>query len=87
MVSEILSKSLKHLNIAPDSHEEDEDEKVEVPDVTGSSTGDAIGILAGKGLKYDMKEGSDSSTSIVVKQYPSAGKKVKKGTKVYLYNE
>lgn len=87
VVSEILSKSLKHLNIAPDSHEEDEDEKVEVPDVTGSSTGDAIGILAGKGLKYDMKEGSDSSTSIVVKQYPSAGKKVKKGTKVYLYNE
>lgn len=88
VVKEILSKSFKHLNIqSTSSAKEDKTEKVKVPDVTGESTADAIGILGGKGLKYDMKKGSESNSTVVVKQYPSAGSKVKKGTKVYLYNE
>lgn len=88
VVSSILSKSLRHLNIQPSSSsEEDKNEKVSVPDVTGKNLGDAIGILAGKDLGYDMKEESKSNDATVTKQYPSAGKKVKKGTKVYLYHE
>lgn len=87
-VSEILEKSLKYLNIQPDGKSEEETEaKVEVPDVVGQNAGDAIGILAGAELKYDMKDGAEADNFIVVKQYPSAGSKVKKGARVYLYNE
>mgnify|MGYP004446085615 FL=1 len=55
-----------------------------MPDVVGQNVGDAIGILAGKGLKYDKD--SDAEDFTVVKQYPSAGSKVSEGTRVYLYN-
>ena len=58
-----------------------------MPDVVGQGAGDAIGILAGQGLKYDMNDDVKSEDFIVVKQYPSAGSRVKKGTRVYLYNE
>ena len=84
-VSEILGKSLKYLNIQPDGEgEQKESEKVEVPDVVGQSAEDAIGILAGADLDYDMSE-SGEENFVVVKQYPSAGSEVKKGTKVFLY--
>lgn len=87
-VSEILEKSLKYLNIQPDSNSSSEEEdKVKVPDVVGQSAGDAVGILAGAGLKYDMSDDAESDEFIVVKQYPSAGSEVKEGTRVYLYNE
>ena len=86
-VSEILGKSLKHLSIKPDATEsEDENEKVEVPDVVGQSADDAIGILAGAGLGYDMNDKGQEDFA-VVKQYPAAGSSVKKGTKVFLYRE
>lgn len=88
-VSEILEKSLKYLNIQPDSNEKttSDDEKIAVPDVVGQGADDAIGILAGQGLKYDMSNDAKSEDFIVVKQYPSAGSKVKKGTRVYLYKD
>ena len=86
-VSEILGKSLKYLNIQPDSSDSESDsEKVEVPEVVGHSAEDAIGILAGAGLDYDMNE-SGKDDFVVVKQYPAAGSSVKKGTKVFLYKE
>lgn len=86
-VSKILEKSLKYLNIQPDStNSSEEEDKVKVPDVVGQSAGDAIGILAGAGLKYDMSDDAESDEFIVVKQYPSAGSEVKKGTRIYLYN-
>ncbi len=84
-VSEILGKSLKYLNIQPDDADnDDEGEKVDVPDVVGQSAEDAIGILAGEDLGYDMSE-SGEEDFVVVKQYPTAGSTVKKGTKVFLY--
>ena len=52
----------------------------------GYSADDAIGILGGAGLKYDMKDGAEEENFIVTKQYPSAGSKVKKGTRVFIYN-
>ena len=86
-VREILGKSLKYLNIPPDDvSDESESEKVQVPDVVGQSAEDAIGILAGGGLGYDMNEKGDDDF-VVVKQYPAAGSTVKKGTKVFLYKE
>lgn len=87
-VSEILGKSLKYLTIKPDAAEEqNESEKVEVPNVVGQSAEDAVGILAGSDLGYDMNSKDGSDDFVVIKQYPSAGSTVKKGTKVFLYRE
>ena len=86
-VSEILGKSLKYLNIQPDNaKDEKEGETAKVPDVVGQSAEDAIGILAGAELDYDMSENGEENF-VVVKQYPSAGSTVRKGTKVFLYKD
>ncbi len=87
-VHQILEDSLRYLNISPDeeSQKEADAEKVEVPDVVGQSASNAIGILAGDSLDYDTdKEAASESDFIVTKQYPEAGTKVKKGSKIYLY--
>lgn len=87
-VGTILEKTLKYMNITPDNKEQTAPEdKVAVPNVIGSNVEDAIGVLAGQSLKYDMDDGAEDENFVVIKQYPSAGTKVKKGTKVYLYNE
>ena len=86
-VSEIMGKSLKYLNIQPDDAKKEKDsEKAKVPDVVGQSAEDAIGILAGAELDYDMSENGEENF-VVVKQYPSAGSTVRKGTKVFLYKD
>lgn len=85
-VSEILEKTLKYMNVQPDSKDKTESDRVKVPDIVGQSADDAIGILAGAGLKYDMNDGAESENFIVTKQYPSAGSDVKKGTRVFLYD-
>ena len=64
-----------------------ETEKVEVPDVVGQTAEDAIGILAGADLGYDMNGDKGQDDFVVIKQYPSAGSTVKKGTKIFLYRE
>ena len=87
-VGTILEKTMKYMNITPDSKEKTKKtEKVEVPNVVGQNVSDAIGMLAGQGLKYDMDKEAEDDNFVVVKQYPSAGAKIKKGSKVYLYNE
>ena len=88
-VQQILSDTLRYLNVSPDeeSSEEAEAERVEVPDVVGESASEAIGILGGASLSYDVDEDVAASDDfIVTRQYPAAGTKVKKGSKVYLYN-
>lgn len=87
-VHQILEDSLRYLNISPDeeSQKEADAEKVEVPNVVGQSASNAIGILAGDSLDYDTdKDAAAESDFIVTKQYPEAGTKVKKGSKIYLY--
>lgn len=89
-VQQILSDTLRYMNVSPDekSQEEAEKEKVEVPDVIGKNVSDAIGILSGDSLSYDAdKKAMEKEDFIVIKQYPAAGTKVKKGSKVYLYNK
>ncbi len=87
-VKQILTNTLRYLNVSPDDESDikSDAKKVEVPDVTGCSVEDAIGILSGQGLSYDMDKSSKSEDFVVSKQYPAAGKSVKKGTKIYLYN-
>ena len=43
-----------------------------MPDVTGSSVEDAIGILSGQGLSYDMDKSAESEDFVVAKQYPGS---------------
>lgn len=87
-VRKILTKTLKYMNIAPDSKERvAEEEKVKVPNVVGKTVEEAKEILEENSLKYDMDEGTADDSFTVIKQYPSAGAKAKKGTKVYLYDE
>ena len=88
-VKQILSDTLRYLNISPDKETETKtaSEKVKVPDVTGKSAEDAIGVLSGQDLSYDMDESDSSDDFVVAKQYPEAGTSVKKGSKIYLYKK
>ena len=88
-VHQILSESLRYMNISPDedSQKAADEDKVDVPDLVGENVSEAIGILAGDSLSYDMDEkAAEKDDFIVTKQYPAAGTRVKKGSKVYLYN-
>jgi stage V sporulation protein D (sporulation-specific penicillin-binding protein) len=59
-----------------------------VPNVTGKSYSDAIGILGSYGLKYKASPSTSGSKDFkVVDQYPKAGKKISKGGTVYLYKK
>lgn len=85
---QIMEDTLRYLNISPDaaSQKEDAANKVEVPDVVGNSVSEAIGILGGASLSYDMDEKAAAQEDfIITRQYPAAGTKIKKGSKVYLY--
>ena len=87
---QILSDTLRYMNVSPskESQEKSDSEKIEIPDVVGLNASEAIGILEGKGLSYDMDEDVASKDDFVVsKQYPAAGTKVKKGSKIYLYSD
>lgn len=87
-VKQILEDTLRYMNVSPDEKSEKEAaaKKVEVPDVVGTSVSEAIGILSGDSLSYDFDEkAAKDEDFIVTKQYPAAGTKVKKGSKVYLY--
>lgn len=88
-VKQILSDTLRYLNISPDKETETQTAsgKVEVPDVTGKSAEDAIGVLSGQGLSYDMDKADGTDDFVVAKQYPEAGTSVKKGSKIYLYKK
>lgn len=89
-VKQILSDTLRYLDISPDekSKEQAEAKKAVVPDVVGKHISEATGILSGANLSYDMDEqAAKNSDFVVTKQYPSAGTKVKKGSKIYLYHE
>lgn len=86
-VQEILGKSLRYLNIEPDKKESNnEGERIEIPSVVGKSADEAVGILSGAGLKYDMSDSDREENFMVLKQFPEAGMQVKKGTRVFIYD-
>ena len=88
----ILKNVLRYMAINPEYSAEEEKEKNSaytiVPDVTGKSFQEAVGIISGKELKYsrpDYTKGKDDWE--IVDQYPKAGTKVKKNTIVYVYRD
>ena len=88
---EFFQNALPYMGVTPNYTEEEEAEMkssyVYVPDVTGKSYEDAIGILGKKDLDYKAVPADGEKNFKVVDQYPKAGEKVKKGGKVYLYRE
>ena len=86
----ILEDTLRYLNVEPEYTEEElkeiEGNYTVVPDVTGKEYSEAVGILSGKELKAKKPDGSGDSFT-VVDQYPKAGTKVKRNSKVYVYKE
>lgn len=89
---DFMENALPYLGVSPNYTDEESKALsqgyVYVPDVTGKSYSDAIGILSKVGLKYKATpKGSGKSDFKVVDQYPKAGEKLTKGGKVYLYKE
>lgn len=94
IIKEVMEKSLQYLGVERKYTKEEEKElkkeRVEVPDVTGKNSAEAIRILKNRGLKYiispEPEEGSDEKF-VVLAQNPKAGTKVSKGSSVYIYSE
>ncbi len=84
-VKMILEDTLRYLNIQPTYTDEEkaamENRMVNVPDLTGQSTDNAIGILGGKNLKASVQ----GIGSIVVDQYPKPGERMETNSTVTLY--
>ena len=94
IVRDFLMKVLPYMNIEPTDATAQEYEEIAysyVPDVTGISFKEAVGILESYGLKYAVRpepeEGdiSDDLDFTVVDQYPKAGDKMPNEDTVYLY--
>ncbi|MFA5634415.1 MAG: penicillin-binding transpeptidase domain-containing protein [Anaerovoracaceae bacterium] len=89
-VKAILEETLRYLNVETSFTDEElaqmKSNMVMVPEVTGESFSEAIGILGGADLVYQVSPaGTGSEDFTIVDQYPKAGEEVKKGTNVYLY--
>lgn len=85
VVSNILSEVLEYLEVKKDYTTEDKTKKVEVPDVTNRTVGEAIRMLNNAGLKYSVDE-SDMN-KIVTAQMPVSGEKLVEKSLVKLYVE
>ena len=87
---DILEDTLRYMNIEP-KYTEKEQAEIEgnyttVPNIVGIEYSDAAGMIAGAQLTCEKPETS-SSDFVVAAQYPVAGTKVKRNTKVYVYEE
>ena len=92
IVKEITEKSLEYLGVERKLSKEEKEaakkETVEVPDVTGMDSKDAIRNIRHFGLKYTViPEDNSGQSFVVVDQYPKAGTRVEKDSVVYIYSE
>ncbi len=92
IVKEITEKSLQYMGVERKYTAEEEkaakQNQVEVPDITGMDSLDAIKSIEYYGLKYTvMPEDLTGQSFVVVDQYPKAGTKADKGSVVYIYSE
>ena len=90
----IMQEILQYLNVQPQYTDAEikalKSAKTTVPDVHEQGLENAIGVLAGKDLDYELSpaiKGIPSGEIIVTDQYPKAGESVNKNTKVVLYYE
>ena len=87
----ILEDTLRYLNIQPTYTEEElkamESNMVTVPDLTGESVDDALGILGGQKLKANLSlnENLGNAGEVVVDQYPKPGERVEKASTITVY--
>ena len=86
----ILEDSLRYLNIEPKYTEEEkaaiEGNYTTVPNVVGVDYSDAAGMIAGAQLVCQKAEGASDSFAVAA-QYPTPGTKVKRNSKVYVYDK
>lgn len=92
IVKEITEKSLEYLGVERKLTKEEKKEAkkntIEVPDVTGMDSNDAIRNINLLGLKHAVIPEDHSNLSfVVVDQYPKAGTRVEKDAVVYIYSE
>jgi stage V sporulation protein D (sporulation-specific penicillin-binding protein) len=94
IVKEIMEKSLQYLGVerqyTKSEAKEVKKSQVEVPDVTGIDSSDAIKKLERLELNYKISpEPEDGKTEnfVVLDQNPKEGTKVDKGSVVYIYSE
>lgn len=90
----IMQEILQYLNIQPQYTDAEikalKSTKTTVPDVHEQGLDNAIGVLAGKDLDYELSpklEHFESGEVIVTDQFPKAGETVNKNSKVVLYYE
>jgi stage V sporulation protein D (sporulation-specific penicillin-binding protein) len=87
---EIMQEVLLYMDVQPQYTDAEKkaiaSNQAVVPDLTGQSIDNAIGILAGKGLSYAISPNVDIFEELtVIDQYPKAGEKVNKESVVTLY--
>ena len=94
IVKEIMEKSLQYMGVerkyTKSEAKEVKKSKVEVPDVTGMNSAEAIRELEKADLDYKIApEPEDGKTEkfVVLDQNPKEGTKVDKGSVVYIYSE
>lgn len=83
VVSNILSEVLEYLDVKKSYETKDAIKKVEVPDVTNRTVGEAIRMLNSAGLKYDVD--SSDLNKIVTAQMPVANEQLNEKSLVKLY--
>ncbi len=94
IIKEVMEKSLQYMGVerkyTKSEAKEAKKNRVEVPDVTGIDSEDAIKILENSGLSYKIEPDPDEGNAenfLVVDQNPKAGSKAEKDSVVYIYSE
>ena len=88
ITSPIFTGSKKSSKATKAEKKEAKKNTVEVPDVTGMDSKDAIRNIELYGLKYqEIPEDHSNQSFVVVDQYPKAGTRVDKESVVYIYSE
>lgn len=92
IVKEVLEKTLIYEGVerkySKEEKESQDKNQAIVPDITGLNSGEAIGVLAGAGLKYKVVPDDGSNDSFYIQdQYPKAGAKIEKNGTVYMYSK
>ena len=88
----ILENVLRYMNVKPvytaAEKKENSSHTTTVPNVTGESYSEAIGILGGSHLKYKVSPAVTNGSDFIIKdQFPKPGDEVSVDEVVYLYRE
>lgn len=85
--SQIFGEVLPYLEVVKDGEQDENNTEIEVPNIEGKTLKEAESILKESNLQMvisNEQEGIDKENTIVKKQTPKAGVKVKEGNFVYI---